>query len=81
MTVTVHMFARAGELAAADHVVVEVPAGATVAAVRAALAAAVPALAPLLERSAVAVNHDFAEADRVVGPGDEVAVIPPVSGG
>ncbi|MCY3752867.1 MAG: molybdopterin converting factor subunit 1 [Alphaproteobacteria bacterium] len=29
----------------------------------------------------VAVNQDFAEADTPVGPGDEVAFFPPVTGG
>jgi len=80
MTVTVHLFARAKELAG-DRVAVELPAGTTVGVLRGELAAAFPALAPLLERSAVAVNHDFAETDRVIEIGDEVAVIPPVSGG
>ena len=41
-----------------------------------------PALAGLLAKSALAVNHDFAEDERVLlATGDEVAVIPPVSGG
>ena len=39
-------------------------------------------LPPLLAKSAVAVNQDFAEdAPRVLSPQDEVAIIPPVSGG
>ena len=32
-------------------------------------------------RLAIAVNLDYALDDRVVHPGDEVALIPPVSGG
>ncbi|MFM8270926.1 MAG: MoaD/ThiS family protein [Gemmata sp.] len=35
----------------------------------------------MLARSAVAVNHDTAEDGRVVTAADEVAIIPPVSGG
>jgi molybdopterin converting factor subunit 1 len=81
MTLTVHLFARARELAGAEVVAVELPPAATVAALRAALAARHPSLAPLLARSAVAVNHDFAGDDRPLAPADEVAVIPPVSGG
>ncbi|MBA4063957.1 MAG: molybdopterin converting factor subunit 1 [Isosphaera sp.] len=81
MTHRVLLFAAARDLAAADAVAVELPAGATVADLRAALAARVPGLAPLLRRSSVAVNHDFAEDDRVIAPADELAVIPPVSGG
>jgi molybdopterin synthase sulfur carrier subunit len=30
---------------------------------------------------AVAVNHEYAPADRALAPGDEVAFIPPVAGG
>lgn len=29
----------------------------------------------------VAVNNEYAEDDRVIGPEDEIAIIPPVSGG
>jgi len=78
---TVLLFAAARDLAGTDAATVELAPGATVAELRAALARDFPALAPLLVKSAVAVNHDFAEDDRVLRPGDEVAVIPPVSGG
>lgn len=81
MTLTVHLFARARELAGSGTVAVELPPGATVADLRRTLAERLPALAGLLERSAVAVNHDFAEDSRALAAGDEVAVIPPVSGG
>ena len=81
MTLTVKLFAAARELAGADALAVELPAAATVADLRAAVRAAAPALAGLLARSAVAVNHDFADDTRPLSPGDEVAVIPPVSGG
>jgi molybdopterin converting factor subunit 1 len=81
MTVTVHLFARARDLADAGAVSLELPAGATVADLRRELGRRLPALAGLLERSAVAVNHDFAENHRVLAAADEVAIIPPVSGG
>ena len=81
MTVTVILFAAARDLAGADSLALDLPAGATVADLRAELARRVPALAKLLAKSAVAVNHDFVEDDRVLAPGDEVAIIPPVSGG
>jgi molybdopterin converting factor subunit 1 len=81
MTLTVHLFARARDLAGAAAVAVELPPSATVAALRAALAALHPSLAPLLARSALAVNHDFADDARPLSAADEVAVIPPVSGG
>ncbi len=81
MTLTVHLFARARDLAGAASVPVELPPGATVAALRAALATQVPALAALLARSAVAVDHDFADDAHVLTVASEVAVIPPMSGG
>jgi MoaE-MoaD fusion protein len=40
-----------------------------------------PGLARLTAALAVAVNRDYAEADRLLQDGDEVALIPPVSGG
>jgi len=76
--VRVRLFARARELVGADKVAV---AGSTVGDVRRALAAAYPALAALLPRSAFAVNAEFADDALAVRPGDEVAVLPPVSGG
>jgi molybdopterin converting factor subunit 1 len=78
---TVLLFAAARDLAGADSVVVELPAGSTIAELRNNLARRIPALAGLLAKSAIAVNHDFAEDDRVLQPNDELAVIPPVSGG
>jgi molybdopterin converting factor small subunit len=35
----------------------------------------------LLAASAVAVNQEYARPDRVLREGDEVAILPPVSGG
>jgi molybdopterin converting factor subunit 1 len=81
MTLTVLLFARLRDVTGAAAVPVALPPGGTVADLRRALAAARPELAGLLARSAVAVNHDFADDARALAPGDEVAVIPPVSGG
>jgi molybdopterin synthase catalytic subunit len=81
LSLTVLLFAAARDLAGAESATVELPSDATAGQLRAALARDFPALAALLAKSAVAVNHDFADDDRVLTPGDEVAVIPPVSGG
>lgn len=75
------LFAKLRDAAGSGAATVELPAGATVADLRRRLADAYPAVAGLLERSAVAVNHDFADADRPLAAGDEIAIIPPVSGG
>lgn len=81
MILPVRLFARARDLAEADTIRVELPEGATVAELRHRLAADFPALAALLERSALAVDSDFAEDSRVLSANDEVALLPPVSGG
>jgi molybdopterin converting factor subunit 1 len=81
MRLTVQLFARARDLAGADRVAVDLPDGATVADLRRRLAEEFPALAGLLGRSAVAADRDFAADDRVLAPGTELALIPPVSGG
>lgn len=81
MILQVRLFARARDLAGADTIRVELSEGATVADLRRRLAADQPALAGLLERSALAVENDFAEDSRVLSPNDEVALLPPVSGG
>ncbi len=65
--------------AAGPSVELDLPAGATVGDLRAELARVVPAA--LLARSAVAVNHEYADDARELSATDEVAVIPPVSGG
>jgi sulfur-carrier protein len=81
MTVTVHLFAAARDLVGSPTVSIDLPAGATVASLRHELATRYPALASLLSRSAVAVNQEYAEDSVTLSPGDELAVIPPVSGG
>jgi molybdopterin converting factor subunit 1 len=76
---TVHLFAAAAERAGALRVHLPLPS--TVAHLRRALTDNVPSLVELLPRCAVAVNHEYATDDTPLSPGDEVAVIPPVSGG
>jgi sulfur-carrier protein len=81
MMVPVRMFARARDLAGADALRIELPEGATVADLRRQLAVACPALASLLERSALAVDNEFAGDTQVLSANAEVALLPPVSGG
>lgn len=40
-----------------------------------------PDLSPMRDTLAFAVNGEYAKMDETVEPGDEVAVLPPVSGG
>ena len=81
MTLRVKLFAAMADLAGSDSEQVELPVGATVADLRRELGKLLPLARTLLTRSGVAVNHDFAENDRVLQAAEEVAVIPPVSGG
>jgi molybdopterin converting factor subunit 1 len=80
-TVRVRLFARARELARTDALDIALAESATVADLRAQLHRVCPALAGLLERSAIAVNDEFAEDETLLPAGAEVAVLPPVSGG
>jgi molybdopterin synthase catalytic subunit len=80
MRVTVRLFAGLRERAGAERLELELPDGARVADLLAAMAATpVGALEP--GQCVVALNREYARADAVVGEGDEVALVPPVSGG
>ena len=74
------LFAGLRERAGADHVEVELPEGASVADLLAAMGTTpVGELAP--RSCIVALNREYANEDAVVGESDEVALVPPVSGG
>jgi molybdopterin synthase catalytic subunit len=78
--VSVRLFAGLRERAGSDRVDVELPDGASVADLLAALAdTPVGPVAP--RQCVVAVNREYADAGRIVAAGDEVALVPPVSGG
>jgi len=79
--VTVRLFALARERAGRSQVVLDLPEPATVADLRRVLAASYPELAPLVPSLLIAVESEYAPDDRSVTAGDEVAAIPPVSGG
>ena len=81
MNLSVKLFAVAKQAAGRDVVELQLAAGATVADVRRALVAAVPALAPAAKHLMFAVGAEYAADDRALRPTDEIACIPPVSGG
>ena len=81
MTVQVRLFAALREAAGNRSLAVELAPGATIQEMREAVALACPALRPLLENAAVAINEEYAASDATLQPGDAVALIPPVSGG
>jgi len=81
MQVRVRLFAIARERAGAPEIALDLPEGATVAALKAAIRSQTPALAPLLPSLMFAVDAEYAVDETVIPPGAEVAAIPPVSGG
>jgi molybdopterin converting factor subunit 1 len=82
MTVTVRLFAMLRERVGSDSIEVELADGATVAEALATIAER-PELGGLLDRMpvAMAVNRDYADPDTSLAAGDELALVPPVSGG
>ncbi len=79
--VSVKLFAGAAELIGRRELTLTLTPDATVDAAFTALAAEHPGIAAMRSILRFAVNHDFAEPDRVLHDGDELALIPPVSGG
>lgn len=80
-TITVRFFARYAELVGRDEARLTLPLPATVADVVRHARAALPGAQALPERPLAAVNLQHARADTPVRPGDEVALLPPLSGG
>jgi molybdopterin converting factor subunit 1 len=74
-------FAGAREAAGRPSEAIDVPDGATVGGVRAALAARRPELSRWLPSARLAIDARFAAEAEPVAAGAVVAVIPPVSGG
>jgi molybdopterin synthase catalytic subunit len=81
MPYRVRLFAGAREAVAADSISVELGGQATAGALRSRIAEAYPQLAALASRSLLARNSQYVADDDAVRPEDELALIPPVSGG
>lgn len=81
MKIRVRLFAIQRELAGARQVDLELPAGASIDDAWSALVAIHPNLAPGRAYVRFARNADYADAATPLVDGDEVAIIPPVSGG
>jgi molybdopterin synthase catalytic subunit len=76
MHVRVRLFAGLRERAGAEEVELELPDGALVSDALDRLSAVTDGM-----RVVMAVNHEYADPDASLEPGDELALIPPVSGG
>ena len=81
MRVTVRLFARLRDIAGAAELARDIDPGATIGSVWRQLAAEYPALGPYGRSISSAVNADYARMDTPLADGDEIAFLPPVSGG
>jgi molybdopterin converting factor subunit 1 len=81
MRVTVRLFARLRDITGASELSRDVDAGATIGDLWHQLAGEFPELARYERSISSAVNADYARMDHVLEPDDEVAFLPPVSGG
>ena len=81
MLVRVRLFAVARERAGRSILETELPDGATVHDLKAAIGRDVPSLAPLLGSIRFSVNAEYASDVTPIPPNAELAAIPPVSGG
>ena len=81
MRVTVRLFARLRDVAGASELARDLPPGATIGDVWRELAREFPEFAGYERSISSAINADYARMDQVIGEGDEVAFLPPVSGG
>jgi molybdopterin synthase catalytic subunit len=81
LRIRVRLFAMQREAAGTRELRLEVPLGASVEDAWAAVVTTVPALAPGRASLRFAVNGSYVDADTPLADGDELACIPPVSGG
>ena len=81
MRIDVRFFAVLRERAGIDRMTLETIPGATVASAIEIVGERMPAIRPLLPRVAFALNRSYVKSDAKLNDGDELALIPPVSGG
>ena len=81
MHVTIRLFARLRELAGASDLTRELAEGSTAGDAWTALIAEFPAMTDYSRAISCAVNEDYSRLTAALKDGDEVAFLPPVSGG
>ena len=81
MNISVRYFAQIRELTNKGGEDIDLPAGAKVHDLVESLHQRYAEIGALIEISRIAVNTDFSDAQSILHDGDEVAFIPPVSGG
>lgn len=81
MKVSVRLFAGLHDIVGQREVVLELVDGATVADLRNQLGSRYPAVVPFMSTLVCAVNEEYVNNEYRLSPSDQVALIPPVSGG
>jgi molybdopterin converting factor subunit 1 len=81
MLVTLRMFARLREISGKSELVVVRPAGSDAGSLWNDLAREYPGLAPYTGSVSCAINQEYAKLSTALQDGDEIAFLPPVSGG
>ncbi|MFH1006386.1 MAG: molybdopterin converting factor subunit 1 [Candidatus Latescibacterota bacterium] len=81
MTIRVTYFAQSRQATGNREEMVQIPEGATVAVLMGTLGERFPKLGAIRTMLKFAVNGEYAGSETVLSDGDEVALIPPVSGG
>lgn len=81
MTIRVKLFAIVRDRAGKPELKLELPVGSTVEDAASELSRQLPAIDQFLKRAAFAINHEYVSRETRLKDHDEVAVIPPVSGG
>ena len=81
MQVKVRLFAAFREVVGRNALTVDAPQGSTVGQVVERLRADYPSLGPAAAGAMLALNQEYVDPSTAVSDGDELALIPPVSGG
>ncbi len=81
MNVRVKFFAMTRDIVGTSELSVEIPERATTSELLDSLIKQYPKLTQWKQYVRVAVNHEYVLQEQVLSQGDEVAIIPPVSGG
>jgi MoaE-MoaD fusion protein len=81
MLLTIHLFARLRDEIGESQIRITVPEVCTASQLVDLLQTLYPQVSGLLTRCRLAINQDFAREDQLLQESDELALIPPVSGG
>ena len=81
MQITVKLFAILRDRARTSEIALELPRGSATSVALESIATKFPSIKDLLPRAAVAINREYASRETTLNDGDELALIPPVSGG